>query len=444
MVKTIGSQQTIGSIGEKRVDTRATEIGFLYHPTGRTEAGIDGYMEIRDPETGAVQGKILGVQVKTTKEGRYSNETDAGFEYLLDQVDLDYWRNSNVPVIIVLVHLDRNEMYWKRVDLGEAPNGRRLKINRAEDIFDRSAVDALASASVKKSTFGVYFPPMRSAENAHMNVIPITLPENVFVAAAEYKSGWKALQALLVEDENPPDDWVIRNGIFWSFNDPRETSVQSVVDIGSLEIIETETISLNDDKNDEYTFIDLLRRTMIQQFENTLNYNHRRSALYFQPTSNAIGKKYHYHSIKQKTQADVVKVYQNKEKSKVMYVRHHAFEPRFWRLGDDWYLSVTPTFVFTWDGYKPDKFEAGRLAGKKKLENNAAILGQFAMWRYFLTTESNQNANNNLFADKSSNNKSTLQFGSLDPVILPRGVPENQWAKDEPPHKKTAQQELPI
>jgi hypothetical protein len=57
----------------------------------------------------------------------------------------------------------------------------------------------------------------------------------------------------------------------------------------------------------------------------------------------------------------------------------------FWRIDDQWFLSVTPTFVFTWDGFRPDKFASGRLAGKKHREHNSALVGQFAMWKFLLT-----------------------------------------------------------
>jgi hypothetical protein len=43
-------------------------------------------------------------------------------------------------------------------------------------------------------------------------------------------------------------------------------------------------------------------------------------------------------------------------------------EPRFWRLGTTWTMSVTLTFVFKWNGLRPDRFASGRLAGKKQRE----------------------------------------------------------------------------
>ena len=51
-----------------------------------------------------------------------------GFDYLLRSEDLEYWRDANIPVIVVLVRLDGGEMYWKAVDSGQTAEPRRLQL----------------------------------------------------------------------------------------------------------------------------------------------------------------------------------------------------------------------------------------------------------------------------------------------------------------------------
>jgi hypothetical protein len=51
-------------------------MGFLFTAHGPVEAGIDGFIEIRDRETGHVSGRLVAVQVKTIELGRYTGETD--------------------------------------------------------------------------------------------------------------------------------------------------------------------------------------------------------------------------------------------------------------------------------------------------------------------------------------------------------------------------------
>ena len=83
-----------GHQGEQLVSARAGSMGFAFHTLNRLETGIDGMMELRDQTTHAMLGKWVGVQVKTTEGDKYTAETDARFEYLLDPSDLAYWRQS--------------------------------------------------------------------------------------------------------------------------------------------------------------------------------------------------------------------------------------------------------------------------------------------------------------------------------------------------------------
>ena len=87
-------------------------------------------------------------------------------------------------------------------------------------------------------------------------------------------------------------------------------------------------------------------------------------------------------------------------------------------------LSVTPTFVFTWDGFHPDKFASGRLAGKKQREFNSSLMGQFAMWRHLLVKGGETDVN--LF-EPNFDRARVLQFKALNPLDLPSAVPDDVW-----------------
>ena len=428
MAKTITRQQLAGTQGEAFVRERANAMGFLFAPYGQPEAGIDGLLELRDPVTGIVSGKLVAAQVKSTDDGRYTAETDGGFEYLLDGRDLEYWKSSNLPVILILVHLGRREAYWKSIDAGEGSGARRLRIDKSKDRFDHSARDAIAALCVSKGGWGVSFPTFKGGESGHLNLVEVVLPEKVFVAASPFKTGREALFELLTHDERPPDDWVIRGAQFMSFRDPRGGPLEQIIDTGSIEEIGCQEIAFRDDEADERLFIELLRRTLAAQLDGLLSFSRDQKAFYFPATTGTIGRTFHYFSLKQKAHADVVKKYE--KDGKLKFVRHHAFEPRFWRIGDVWLLSVTPTFVFTWDGFRPDRFASGRLAGKKQREYNAALLGQFVMWRHLLTGLGEKNGTAELF-DPEPERQHLLRFRATGMLALPRGVPDELWRSSE-------------
>jgi len=87
-LKKISAQAILGQQGVNLVERRILEMGCLWHPTGGVEAGIDGFIELRNPETGEVTGSQLALQSKATA-GVFQGETSERFEFLCRQVDLD-------------------------------------------------------------------------------------------------------------------------------------------------------------------------------------------------------------------------------------------------------------------------------------------------------------------------------------------------------------------
>lgn len=428
--KVITKAQLAGDQGEAFIHERTNAMGFLFKPYGQPEAGIDGILEIRDPVTGQVSGQLVAVQVKTTQQGGIASESESGFDYLIDARDAEYWRGSNVPVILVVLNLAKREAYWKDVRSGEGPEKRRLKFTKATDAFDVVARDAIAALCVSKGQWGVWFPPMKGEESGHLNLVEVILPQKAYIAPSPFMTGRQAVAELLKEDEWPPDDWIIRGGLLTSFRNPEGTALESIIDAGGIEEVDAEGIAYPDDEADERAIIELLRRTLSAQLDGLLYYDRKRKLYHFPAKPETIEQTYNYTSLKVKTSADVVKRYE--KDGKTIYVRHHAFEPRFWRLDDRWLLSISPTFVFTWDGFKPDKFESCRIAGKKKLEVNSSLLGQFVMWRHLLTQLGVPREADLFEKDAAPIPDQLLNFRPIDTLALERGVPDDLWRASEP------------
>ena len=108
--KKISRSDIIGDKGIALIHRLVLDMGFVWNPTG-LEAGIDGYIEIRDEATGEVANCILQVQSKATA-WPFAAETDASFSFLCDERDLDYWLGGNAPVILIVSRPDTNEAYW--------------------------------------------------------------------------------------------------------------------------------------------------------------------------------------------------------------------------------------------------------------------------------------------------------------------------------------------
>jgi hypothetical protein len=217
-----------------------------------------------------------------------------------------------------------------------------------------------------------------------------------------------------------------------SFFDPREHGTRAIVDLDQVEAVDTEVLAQSDDPDDLINVIDLLRRTTERQTSGELAYLRKERLFYFKATAINRSRSYKYIANVNDTSARVVSYYPNKKDLKRPgYVRHHAAGFRFERMADEWFMSIDPTFYFTRNGYQPHPYPEALLAGKKRLEKNAAVRGQVMMWQHLLvkSTEAQQG----LF--DSEQPQPLLGFDRLPLIELSRGVPEESWTRTDPQAK---------
>lgn len=432
MSKTITSSQLLGEIGETAVRLRFLNMGFQFDGRSRLEAGVDGIAEVMD--NGKPLARMIAVQVKATESSRYSSEDDAGFSYLLRPDDLAYWQGSNLPIILVLYRKSDETYFWKEVVVDPKREDRKLHFNKQTDVLDSNAVDKLAALTVPKAGFGYYVPPLGGGEEALVNILPLTLPTELFVASSPYAPK-QAAAILLDADEPARFDWVIKGGAFWSFADPRENACRRIVDLDQVEAIDTAALAFHEDQDEQNNFAYLLRKAFDHQVRADLGWNKDRKLFYFRATVENTSRTFFYEASKKKTSTEVVNVARNKaDQARVEFVRHHAFVPRFERLFDQWYLVVSPTYFFTTNGFIPHSYPGALLAGKKRLDNSASLRGQVIMWHRFLTQPEREAGG--LFAEVSSAPR--LTFGEPPTVKLATRVPEDVWGS---PKKGTPEQE---
>lgn len=425
MPKRITDNQVLGAMGETAVRHRFLSMGFQFDGRSPLEAGIDGIAEIMD--RGQPLAKMIAVQVKATAEGSYAAETDASFSYLIRQVDLDYWRGSNLPVIIVLWRRSDDSFYWKEIPRGQNAGDRRLHFDKTEDVLDETSVNRLAGLTVPKAGFGYYVPPLGGGEEALVNMLPVGLPNEIFTATTPYNRS-QAAAILYNETDDPRFDWMIQGETFWSFNDPRNSSCAAIVDLDQVEAVDTIDIAFHDDVDQTNDFIHLLRNTLRHQTRADLDWSKSDKILYFKAFEAGEQRRFSYESSKKKTDADVVSVHVDKKTNVLSFVRHHAFRPRFERLGDQWYLIVSPTYFFSTNGFTPHQYPAALMAGKKRLDKSATLRGQVIMWHRFLTEAARTeefDASGLFGGDSQADHR--LTFGPPPSVHLDIRVPEDKW-----------------
>jgi len=437
-LKTVTDNQLNGELGETVVKAAVLGLGHVFDNRGRLETGIDGMIEFRDPVTRKMTGKSVLVQVKTTKRKQLTAETEDSFEYLMQIADVEYWRDTSLPVVIVIYRQTDQSIYWKSVDATIDDDERRLVFDKVVDRLDGGSIDRLAALAVERGRHGSFVPPMRTGEQAHLNLMSIRMPDEIFVADSPFASGRDAVPELL-KAEGQHFDWVIRGRRFVSFRNPIGTALEAVIDVDTVEAVETDAISDSDDHDDEIVMIELLRRTMAEQFGGILSYSGKDRVFYFSADGRYQTSTFHYRSLKGVTSATVVQVYpykKGKRKGDVHNVRHHGFSPRFERIGGEWFLSISPTFAFTEDGFRPHRFASDLLSGKKRMDRNGSIRGQFFLFRFLLSRAQLEDTEGPGLFPSEEAIPDVLGFEPIEPVVMEVAVPESAWSTTDPNAKR--------
>lgn len=421
MVKKYNINQQTGDIGEAAAELRFKELGFIFRPFNSTDTGIDGNAEVVVNEMPT--GKRLNVQVKATRSGLYDAETDDSFIYRLSSDDLEYWRQHIEPVIIVLYRLEDRSFYWKDVLVGKDLKGRKLVFDKKTDILNEAATDSLIALAYEAGDAGPYMDAVELSETAIVNMLPIILPEEIYVSGSTINR-LRTGSEMLSDSGQYRSDWILSNTSksIWSFRDPRNTSIRMLVEEDQVECIETSEIAFSDDLDVQNDFAFLLRRCVQDQYHRILS-SHRedRDVLYFSAPAEYESREYRYQSFENKTKAEVVMVNPGGPKKR-SFVRHHAINTRFYLFGHEWCMVFDPTYVFTKNGYTPLPRYEDLLSGKKRLETNASLRGIAKMWEQ-LFTDGNR-TEKGLFETEAL---PIIKFQALPEVELERTVPEKVW-----------------
>jgi hypothetical protein len=108
---------------------------------------------------------------------------------------------------------------------------------------------------------------------------------------------------------------------------------------------------------------------------------------------------------------------------KFAYFRHHAFRPHFTRIAGVWYLEITPTYHYTWDGFRVSRYYEDLIKGIKRQERSGAVFRLVMFWARVL-----QDKRGEFFGE---NSYPYLQFGNLKEFSFDYGINDDAWMKKE-------------
>jgi hypothetical protein len=177
----------------------------------------------------------------------------------------------------------------------------------------------------------------------------------------------------------------------------------------------------------------LLNQALKEKVREDLRFDKRKQYYYVKATPDLSSRPISYQSLTRKSTKTVFQGYPNKQHSdRIAYYRHAAFYGQFLRFAETWYLEISPTYHFTFDGYRPDRWYEKRLKGIKQLERNPHVLAMVLLWAGYLNKQ----------PDLFTTPYPFLSFGQLQKFDLEAGIEDSLWLSHEEDEPTKAAEEV--
>jgi hypothetical protein len=419
-MRKVTKQSAIGEKGIALIAMRVSEMGHLWHPTSGVDSGIDGEIELRDPSTGEVRNVRIGVQSKAT-EGIWRSETDEGFLYRARPQDIDYWLSSNQPVLLVCCRPPSNEAYWRNVQEWASDPKRRasglVDFDKRRDRFDVEASAGFFSGGAGETASIEPPGPELRPEKLKTNLLPVIWDTDAAwsVAAPAGMQGGELFQRALAAGM-ARSDVVMRGGRLWSltsFDDAYLTAI-GVMEPGRGELLAD--LLHADDRDTQNLVAELVRRSLLSQHWRHLRWNQHERVAYFRLYDEGKKRKLRWSG---GTGRAVVLPRASTAHEGLSGYRHDAARVTVRRLDARWFVALSPSYLFTFDGRKVSSFHAEALKKIKGFDRAAAVSQQLRMWEWLLTRPPEV-----LEADDPP---APFHLGTLVEVEMPVRPPEAAW-----------------
>jgi hypothetical protein len=419
--KTISKQGLSGQQGVNFIERIVLEMGSRWTTSGPNEVGIDGYIELFDPNSHEALGLTIAAQSKVMSA--LATESKPTFDFWCSPNDVEYWLNGNTPVILIVSNPPTNEAYWVSVKgyfKDWVPKASTtVTFVKSEQRFGAGSFRQLLTIAAAKA--GLYLAPTRRSESLHSNLLPLTAyPSELFIAATDYRFPREIWAELHKSGREVDAAWILWEKKILSFHDLGEPPWSTVCDAGTREGFAVTEWSESSDAQRQRQFVQLLNRTLRDQLWPKVRYWPEEDcyAMFGEP------RKLSYRSLKRSSQISVTSRFssENAQGQRFDWFRHMAFCGQFRFLEGHWYLEITPTYRFTSDGWALDRFHEERLSGIKRIEGNRAVLSAVLFWADYLQPKTS------LFGGRAP----FLQFGELLTFDCNVGIVDGDWLAGDP------------
>lgn len=400
------------------IATRVSEMGHHWHPTVGPDSGIDGEIELVDQATGAVRNFRIAVQSKAT-EGIWRSENSDGFVFRASNEDIAYWLGSNQPVIVVCSRPKSDEAYFRDIqEWAKAPERRAsglIDFNKRSDRFDASAAARLFTLEAREQVELDPPGPIPQPELATTNMLPVIWDTEHVWATVTPADEWSAVFSAALDAGVPRSDFVLRDARLWTLTELSDAFLGAIDAEYDPEQYPIDDFAYSEDRSRTNLLAELARRSLTAQHHKQLRWSGREHVAYFKLYENRPERKFKWAGGPGRT---VVRPRKSQNHDGLSGYRHDAAKLRFKRLGGCWMLSISPSYLFTFDGRQMSTFHADALKKMKSLDRSTAVSQQVRMWAYLFTQ------NRSVF---DAGEPPPFHFGELVEISMPVSPPEAAW-----------------
>jgi len=417
MPKFVPDSTLVGRQGVASVEMIVLQMKHVWNPT-TVDSGIDGVIEFRDSSTGAMSNMIVQVQIKTGPS-YFRSETDDGFTFYADPEDLEHWQRSNTPVILVMCR-PGIDAYWVDVKhtgrIDRSGKNPKIFFSKTTMFFGVESEPALRALAIAKP-WGFYLKPRPAKESLTLNFMPVRFPiDRLFIADSDFRDPGEVIEAIRNAGGKRHDvgEFILNSGKIFALENLRGPLFAKACDQATVEETNLETWI------DEQPSLGLqLMQRMLRQiaWRKYVEWRPWDEVFFFLPTDDGEPKTVRNEGRRISYPTVYKRYFSKKCPEKVSYHRHQAFEFQFQQVESKWYLVLSPTFVFTSDGWRKHPFHEEYLKKINEIEGPPAIFSHLKMWASVLQP----------VIDLAADNYSHMELGPLATFELDRGIDDKAW-----------------
>ncbi|GAA3948368.1 DUF4365 domain-containing protein [Actinoplanes auranticolor] len=403
------------------IHQRVYEMGFVWHER-KTDAGIDGEIELRNAVTGEVANRALLVQSKGKGERRFPGENDDGFHFLCSAADVTYWMSAPVPVLLVCSHPETGEAWWMYVqgwfaDPEHLATG-RIDFDKNTQKFDRSAAQRLLALADPHGDAHVPVAEDRP-ETLTSNLLPVAIPATLYHASINTQDPREVLSRQRTEHASLPfaEDFILRGGQLYSWRHPERSALGKLI-TGPVKQMPVAQWADSGDETRQRWLVQLLNNALRSDVSADCAWHGGRKIIFWRPTRDFSARS--IRSASGRTRQVFTPKYKKNNPTQVSYYLHAALEWQFLDIDGAWYCALVPTYHYTRDGHRTSLLLSEYLAGIKRLDRNPAVYHQTRMWAYYLHGHDEALA----FRDN------ILTYGTLETFDAGKGIDDKAWRAD--------------